>query len=59
MNAWMIYGAYGFTGKLIAEASIERGLPLILAGRDEVKGTAGKQPGFGIPQLQPRFTPYN
>lgn len=35
MNAatWMIYGATGYTGRLIAEAAVQRGLRPILAGR--------------------------
>lgn len=31
---WLIYGAYGYTGRLIAERAVERGLRPILAGRD-------------------------
>ncbi len=34
MSKWMIYGAYGFTGKLIAQEAMRRGLTPILAGRD-------------------------
>lgn len=30
----VIYGAYGYTGSLIAEAAVERGLEPVLAGRD-------------------------
>ena len=33
-NRWMIYGAYGYTGRLIAAAVRERGLTPLLAGRD-------------------------
>jgi len=32
---WMIYGAYGYTGRLIAALATERGELPILAGRDE------------------------
>ncbi len=31
---WMIYGANGYTGKLIAEEAVRRGLRPVLAGRD-------------------------
>lgn len=31
---WMIYGAYGYTGRLIVEEAVARGLQPILAGRD-------------------------
>jgi short subunit dehydrogenase-like uncharacterized protein len=31
---WMIYGAYGFTGRLILEEAVRRGHKPILAGRD-------------------------
>jgi short subunit dehydrogenase-like uncharacterized protein len=31
---WMLYGATGYTGRLIAEAAIARGLKPMLAGRD-------------------------
>lgn len=34
MKQWMIYGANGYTGRLIAAAAVERGLQPILAGRD-------------------------
>ena len=34
---WMIYGAYGFTGTLIAEAAVRRGHRPILAGRSAGK----------------------
>lgn len=32
-DRWMIYGAYGYTGKLVAEVAKERGLSPVLAGR--------------------------
>lgn len=35
MNIWMIYGANGYTGVLIAEEAIKRGMSPILAGRRE------------------------
>jgi short subunit dehydrogenase-like uncharacterized protein len=34
---WMIYGANGYTGALIAEAAVERGLRPLLAGRSAEK----------------------
>jgi short subunit dehydrogenase-like uncharacterized protein len=34
---WMIYGAYGYTGKLIAEEAVRRGHKIILAGRSKEK----------------------
>ncbi|HVA02624.1 MAG TPA: saccharopine dehydrogenase NADP-binding domain-containing protein [Acidimicrobiales bacterium] len=33
--SWMIYGAYGYTGRLVAALAAERGELPILAGRDE------------------------
>jgi len=33
--AWMIYGAYGYTGRLVTSLASERGELPILAGRDE------------------------
>jgi saccharopine dehydrogenase (NAD+, L-lysine-forming) len=35
----MLYGAYGFTGELIAETAVQRGHDLLLAGRSEAKLT--------------------
>src|SRR5580658_3655184 len=32
---WMIYGAYGYTGRLVAALATERGELPVLAGRDE------------------------
>ncbi|MFW6017855.1 MAG: saccharopine dehydrogenase family protein [Halapricum sp.] len=32
-DRWLLYGAYGYTGELIARAAVERGLDPILAGR--------------------------
>lgn len=31
---WLLYGAYGFTGRLIAREALSRGLSPVLAGRD-------------------------
>lgn len=33
-HPWMIYGAYGYTGRLCVERAIERGLRPVLAGRN-------------------------
>ena len=33
-DSWMIYGAYGFTGRLIVEEALRRGHRPVLAGRD-------------------------
>lgn len=35
MGTWMIYGANGFTGRLVAEEAVGRGLEPVLAGRRE------------------------
>lgn len=32
--AWLVYGAYGYTGRLVAEAALRRGERPVLAGRD-------------------------
>jgi short subunit dehydrogenase-like uncharacterized protein len=34
---YMIYGAYGYTGRLIVEAALKKGHSPTLAGRDEAK----------------------
>lgn len=36
-DTWMIYGAYGYTGRLIVETAIARGHRPVLAGRDPQK----------------------
>jgi len=35
--AWMIYGAYGYTGRLVAEEAVRRGMKPTLAGRNAGK----------------------
>ncbi|MDH3647831.1 MAG: saccharopine dehydrogenase NADP-binding domain-containing protein [Gammaproteobacteria bacterium] len=44
---WMIYGANGYTGKLIAEEAVNRGMTPVLAGRSnsvtELAGSLGLQ----------------
>ncbi len=37
ISQWMIYGAYGYSGRLIAECARERGLSPVVAGRSEPK----------------------
>lgn len=34
IKTWMIYGAAGYSGRLITEKALEKGLQPILAGRD-------------------------
>ncbi|NUT22505.1 MAG: NAD(P)H-binding protein [Hamadaea sp.] len=36
-DEWLLYGAYGYTGELIAREAKSRGLRPILAGRDEAR----------------------
>ena len=40
IRTWMIYGAYGYSGRLIAQHARERGLSPVLAGRDAAKTEA-------------------
>ena len=35
MKKILVYGSYGYTGKLIVEQAVKAGMPLLLAGRDE------------------------
>ena len=37
MKSWMLYGAYGFTGRLLAAEAVRRGHRPVLAGRDAAK----------------------
>lgn len=37
---WLLYGAYGYTGRLIAREAVARGLTPVLAGRDRRKTEA-------------------
>ncbi len=41
--SFLLYGAYGYTGRLIAEMAVERGLRPVLAGRnaDKLAALAG------------------
>ncbi|KAB2863717.1 MAG: NAD(P)H-binding protein, partial [Anaerolineae bacterium] len=36
-NRWILYGAYGYTGELVAEEALKRGHTPILAGRSAEK----------------------
>ncbi|HUB06134.1 MAG TPA: saccharopine dehydrogenase NADP-binding domain-containing protein [Myxococcales bacterium] len=44
MPRWLLYGAYGYTGRLIAEHAVARGQRPVLAGRsaDKLAALAGK-----------------
>lgn len=44
---WLLYGAYGYTGRLIVERAIERGLRPVLAGRDP-EATRGLAEASGL-----------
>ena len=35
MSEWMIYGANGYTGELLAREAVSRGLAPVLAGRNQ------------------------
>ena len=37
MASWMIYGAYGFTGRLLVDEAVRRGHRPVLGGRDATK----------------------
>ncbi|MCB9422946.1 MAG: saccharopine dehydrogenase NADP-binding domain-containing protein [Ardenticatenaceae bacterium] len=37
MNNWLLYGAYGYTGRLIIEEAVQRGHKPVLAGRNKDK----------------------
>jgi short subunit dehydrogenase-like uncharacterized protein len=45
--SWIIYGANGYTGKLMAEEAVRRGLQPVLAGRDATAVAAVAQ-GLGL-----------
>ncbi|MGL4549698.1 MAG: saccharopine dehydrogenase NADP-binding domain-containing protein, partial [Gemmataceae bacterium] len=45
MNDWLLYGATGYTGSLIARLAAERGMRPVLAGRDAAK-LAAVAPGL-------------
>jgi short subunit dehydrogenase-like uncharacterized protein len=45
-TAWMIYGANGYTGRLIAQEAKRRGLMPVLAGRSESVAELARELGF-------------
>jgi short subunit dehydrogenase-like uncharacterized protein len=47
-NELLIYGAYGYSGRLIAEAALRRGLKPVVAGRDAAR-TAELGRNLGLP----------
>lgn len=44
----LIYGAYGYSGELIARRAVKLGLPIVLAGRDAER-TSALANGLGVP----------
>ena len=49
MGAWVIYGAYGYTGELVVRMAADAGLKPILAGRrEEALRPLGERYGFDI-----------
>jgi short subunit dehydrogenase-like uncharacterized protein len=46
--SWMIYGAYGFTGRLVVEVAVARGHKPTLCGRDETRLRALAE-SYGLP----------
>lgn len=49
MDDWLIYGANGYTGSLVARLAVDRGLRPILAGRNAAQVTALAE-GLGLPR---------
>lgn len=45
---WLLYGAYGYTGRLIAELAVAEGLKPVIAGRDRER-TEAMALEFGLP----------
>lgn len=50
MGNWLLYGAYGFTGRLIVEEAVNRGHKPVLAGRHEAKTKAVAE-AFGLDHI--------
>lgn len=48
-SAFLLYGAYGYTGRLVAEAAVERGFEPILSGRDP-KRVSALASDLGLPR---------
>ena len=44
MSSWMLYGAYGFTGRLLVDEALRRGHRPLLAGRDGTRLAALAKP---------------
>ena len=53
----LVYGASGYTGKIIAECMAQRKIPFYMSGRneerlkqarDEIKGTTGRSPDYVV-----------
>ncbi|MCP4141714.1 MAG: NAD(P)H-binding protein [Chloroflexi bacterium] len=51
MTTFLIYGSYGYTGKLITKLAVERGHRPILAGRD-AKKLAAQNADLGLPAFE-------
>lgn len=47
-DAWMVYGAYGYTGRLVLERAVAAGLKPVVAGRDPGR-TESLALEFGLP----------
>lgn len=47
-EAWMVYGAYGYTGRLVLERAVAAGLKPVVAGRDPAR-TEAVALEFGLP----------
>lgn len=49
MKPFLIYGAYGYTGRLIVRRAVEMGMRPVLAGRNRAKiGALGRETGFEV-----------
>ena len=53
MAAFLIYGANGYTGSLIAHEAVARGQRPVLAGRNAAAVAALARVGAGVPCLFP------
>ena len=55
-SQWMIYGANGYTGELVAEEAVARGLRPVLAGRrEEVVGPIARRLGCELDRKSTRL----
>ena len=48
MSAWLLYGAYGYTGRLIGAEAQQRGINIVVAGRD-AEQLAEVQTAWSVP----------